>query len=915
MIKTMLRRTVMLGAAIGSGALLAFALGGGLSSASASAPQITSIVPISAYAGEQVTLTGTGFGTQANGSVSLSDPNGSSWCATGCNGGSLTIDSWSSTQVVFTVPTIGGTQNVGVGDVDTVAVVASGVTSNTESLTIVSPTYAEAVNTFLPTSFWPLNDTGGTTAADISGNSNTGNLVGGVTENVGGGPGSPGTPVMSFNGSNGHITTTTQYNNPTTYTIAGWFNTTATNGDMIIQFAQDQSGTGGNYDRELYVGTNGDLYFGECCTSSSVVTLSTSSPVNNGSWHYAVGVSNGSNMYLYLDGVLVASNNFAEDQSFAGYWSIGGGGLGTGWPNAGNAWFNGSLADVSVFPSALTAGQVDALYTLVAPQLQTITWTSSPPTGAAVGQQYTPTATASSGLPVAFTIATTSSAICSIASGVVTFNANGKCVINANQSGNANYAPAPQLQQNVYVGTTPFQGAMLALSPIAFWPLSDTGGTTAADTTGNGNTGTLVGGVTEGVAGGTGPPSSPVMSFNGSTGIITTATSYNDPNTFTLAAWFNTTTTAGGNIIGFNASQNGLNGTHDRLVYIDTSGHLNFGEYNGSGYTITSSTTVNNGQWHFVVATAGPAGMYLYLDGVEVGYNSNTVGQNYVGWWAIGGGTTWGTATSTYLQANLADVAVYPAQLSASQIANLYPPGNCSGVTLTSTPSSTVEQAQQATLSATATCTAGIPTQYVFTETPQGGTPVVLQSGLSSTDLWNNTGTLPVGTYTVSVTASPVSSGPSATAAVSETIVANAYITQALSLGPTNFWPLTDTGSNVANDISPQGYNDYGTLQGGVTQGVTPTSGAPTSPVMSFNGSTGNIYTNSPYLSPDVYTISGWFNTTAHGADTRACPINSKGHRQARRTGSSWRVRGTPDCRIGGCRTGEVDDLIPTNLI
>ena len=62
---------------------------------------------------------------------------------------------------------------------------------------------------------------------------------------------------------------------------------------------------------------------------------------------------------------------------------------------------------------------------------QTITFTSIPPVNAVIGDTYTPTATASSGLPVTITIDAASSAICSISGGVVTFNAAGTCLIDA----------------------------------------------------------------------------------------------------------------------------------------------------------------------------------------------------------------------------------------------------------------------------------------------------------------------------------------------------------------------------------------------------------------------------------------------------------------------------------------------------
>ena len=84
---------------------------------------------------------------------------------------------------------------------------------------------------------------------------------------------------------------------------------------------------------------------------------------------------------------------------------------------------------------------------------QTITFTSTAPVGATVGgATYTVTATASSGLPVALTIDPTASAVCSISGSTVSFIGVGTCVIDANQAGDANYNPAPQVQQSFPVG-------------------------------------------------------------------------------------------------------------------------------------------------------------------------------------------------------------------------------------------------------------------------------------------------------------------------------------------------------------------------------------------------------------------------------------------------------------------------------
>jgi hypothetical protein len=85
---------------------------------------------------------------------------------------------------------------------------------------------------------------------------------------------------------------------------------------------------------------------------------------------------------------------------------------------------------------------------------QTIHFTTSGPTDAQVGDgTYTPAATATSGLSVTITLDATSAG-CALALGVVSFTSNGTCVLDANQSGNATYAAAPQVQQSFAVSTS-----------------------------------------------------------------------------------------------------------------------------------------------------------------------------------------------------------------------------------------------------------------------------------------------------------------------------------------------------------------------------------------------------------------------------------------------------------------------------
>jgi type II secretory pathway pseudopilin PulG len=82
---------------------------------------------------------------------------------------------------------------------------------------------------------------------------------------------------------------------------------------------------------------------------------------------------------------------------------------------------------------------------------QTITFTSANPSPVLVGgPTYTPTASATSGLGVTFTLDGTSTG-CSLSAGVVSFTAVGTCVVDANQAGTVNWNAAPQVQQSITV--------------------------------------------------------------------------------------------------------------------------------------------------------------------------------------------------------------------------------------------------------------------------------------------------------------------------------------------------------------------------------------------------------------------------------------------------------------------------------
>ena len=102
-------------------------------------------------------------------------------------------------------------------------------------------------------------------------------------------------------------------------------------------------------------------------------------------------------------------------------------------------------ADQAGSPSYAAATRVTQATTVVkAPQ--TIMFTSSPPRSPQVGQSYTVTASASSGLAVAITVDPISSSSCAISGSTVKLLTTGPCELDANQAGSASYLPAAQVQ-------------------------------------------------------------------------------------------------------------------------------------------------------------------------------------------------------------------------------------------------------------------------------------------------------------------------------------------------------------------------------------------------------------------------------------------------------------------------------------
>ena len=204
-------------------------------------------------------------------------------------------------------------------------------------------------------------------------------------------------------------------------------------------------------------------------------------------------------------------------------------------------------------------------------------------------------------------------------------------------------------------------------NPDLYWRLDDASGTTAADASRYNSPGTYSGaGITYHAASTVTGPSGTGVAFNGSTGTVGSNSTYINPTSYSEEAWFRTTSTAGGKIIGFGSSRSGNSASHDRDVYLLSTGQLVFGAVTQRQVTITTPGSYNDGKWHQVVATQASDGMHLYVDGQLVATNPNTVAANYTGYWRVGGDTSW--SGNGYFNGTIDEAAVWLSELSAQQV-------------------------------------------------------------------------------------------------------------------------------------------------------------------------------------------------------------------------------------------------------
>jgi hypothetical protein len=743
----------------------------------------------------------------------------------------------------------------------------AGAAATTAAVTTTGPasTYASTVLASDPSVFYRLGDSDPSAMADSSGNGATG--VYDQTSTTLGEPeplaNDPSTSVEDNSdgpAGQGNPSTLPLYAQPRT--LEGWIHTTSTGEEWLAGYGTDSTGQGFaaavEPDDVVASGYNDDL------------TFPSSAALNDGQWHFIVVTTNGASATAYVDGVSLGTQNFpqgldtlpappgfvvgADAQGCCGY-------------------FNGDLADVAVFPSALTAAGVTAQFaasglgrppaptkpkaTAGANQV-TVSWTAPSEADPAVsGYLVTALAAGAPANAVSVPASTTSTILTGLA-GATSYTFE----IEALNEYGAGAAATTAAVTTTGTAST-YASTVLSFGPSLFYRLGDSDPAAMADSSGNGATGFYnSSAATLGQAGPLANDPSTAIEDDGD-GLAAEA----NPSTLplyaqprTLEGWINTTSSGEELLAGYGTTSSG----EGFAVAVEPEEVVASGF--GDDLSFTSSSRLDDGQWHFIVVTTNGSSATAYVDGVSLG--TQTFPHSLDTLPALPGFLVGADAQGCcgYFDGDLADVALFPTALTAADVTAQFAASGL-GRPPAPTDAKATKGANQATVSWTAPSASDPAVTGYLVTALEAGTPANSVSVPASSTSTIVTGLAGKKSYTFEVEAlNEYGAGAAGTtAAVTTTGTASTYASTVLSLGPSAFYRLGDSDPAAMADSSGNGatgfYNPSSTLGQAGPLANDPSTAIEDNgdgPAAEANPSTLPLYAQ-------PRTLEGWINTTYGG--------------------------------------------------
>jgi hypothetical protein len=542
-------------------------------------------------------------------------------------------------------------------------------------------------------------------AADASGNGHAGTYVGGPTLGVDGAV--DGDTAVSFDGASQYASIPS-FDITSAITVEAWAKPAVSGETAKIVGKHGSSnpiaGTLGIFEGspEFEITTGGDYH-----------SVLDSSALPVGSWSHVVGTYDGSTVTLYVDGNEVASTPASGAIATNSCdWDIGA--LGCESINL----FDGAIDEAAVYDHALTEDRISSHYAAAAPS-----GLAGPPTCTDNGSAVTVTGTSS---PYSLSI-----------SGEGTHAIDCSATDNAGNTGTASDSvkidtvnPAVSVSHTADGSTVSVAAVdpeyatdVLADAPSAYWRLGEASGPSAADASGNGHTGTYVGGPTLGVAGAVGGDTA--ASFDGSSQYVSIP-GFDISSAITVEAWVEPA--AGGEtakIVGKHGSSNPIAGT---LGVFEGSPEFEI-TTGGDYHSVFGGSTLPVGSWSHVVGTYDGSTVILYVDGSEVASTpaSGAIATNSCNW-DIG---ALGCESINLFDGAIDEAAVYDHALTSDRVLSHYLSAPSSG------PASGLAGPPTCTDNGSAVTVSGSSSPYSLSITDEGTHSI----DCSATDNAGNTGT------------------------------------------------------------------------------------------------------------------------------------------------------------------------------
>jgi hypothetical protein len=467
----------------------------------------------------------------------------------------------------------------------------------------------------------------------------------------------------------------------------GAFSTVLGKGDSSYRFDIGAASDGGAGNPHWNAGNFGDIDY--------------AADLGDNSWHFWVGTWDGSNtMTLYIDGKQVGQTTDDTINTFNNNVLD----IGAAPDYTGRNFDGGSLSQVAIFTNALSQSQIVSLFfasgvTGVPP---VITQQPQDVVGA-LGSNVTLTVSALGFQPLSYQWYSNGVAVgansTSFTINAATTNADGfyyvvvtdgEATPEMTTSSNAQVEIVAPLAGSYYAAVT-------ALGPVGYWPLNETNQPTSMVTPiatnygllGTNDNGFYLPGTYPGsvpgpkFAGFPGGLTNVAVAFNnsnwvsggvtgsGSAGFVDVPVDANDSlnivGSMTLAAWLQAQPNDGK----FETALGRGDDSYRFSVDGTSSNLLHFADVGGDLDGVAPAGLVNDGKWHFVVATYNGSQEILYVDGVPNAVQSETgtaPGEPLD--FTIGEAPDYGGLRG--FDGNIAEVAIYNYPLSSSQVQSLY---------------------------------------------------------------------------------------------------------------------------------------------------------------------------------------------------------------------------------------------------